>query len=160
EKALTNNVDVAIAAVRVEEARAQFVFTRGQSLPSIQAEAGGKRERFLNPFGFASSDTAGEINLSVAYDVDLFGRLRSASESARASLLATESARDNVRLAVASSAAAGYIGLRTLDARLAVVRETVDARADSLRITQRRAQRGYGTRLELEQAEAELRGTE
>src|SRR5262249_13525311 len=52
------------------------------------------------------------------------------------------------------------IGLRSLDARLAVVRDTVAARADSLRIAQRRAQSGYATRLELEQAEAELRGTE
>jgi len=98
--------------------------------------------------------------VGISYDLDLFGRLRDTSEAARASLLATEAARDSVTIAVASSAAAGYIGLRALDARLAVVRETLAARADSLRIAQRRAQTGYATRLELEQAEAELRGTE
>ena len=160
EKALANNVDVAIAAARVEEARAQFGVARGQLLPSVELGVGGKRDRFLNAFGRAASETAEQAQIGVSYDLDLFGRLRSSSEAARASLLATEAARDSVTLAVAASAAAGYIGLRALDARLAVVRETVAARTGSLRIAQRRAQTGYATDLELEQAEAELRGTE
>jgi multidrug efflux system outer membrane protein len=160
ETALANNVDVAIAAARVEEARAQFSAARGQLLPSAELFAAGKRERFLNAFGQAASQTAQRAEIDVFYDLDLFGRLRNTSEAARASLLATQAAQDNVRLAVASSAAAGYIGLRALDARLAVVRETVDARSGSLRIAERRAQSGYATRLELEQAEAELHATE
>jgi len=90
----------------------------------------------------------------------LFGRLHRASEAARASLLATRAAEDSVRLAVASSAAAGYITLRALDARLVIVNETVAARADSLRIAQRRARSGYATQLELDQAEAELHSTQ
>jgi outer membrane protein, multidrug efflux system len=160
ESALANNVDIAIAAARVDEARAQFGFARGQLLPSVELAAGGRRERFLNPFGQAASQTAERAEIGISYDLDLFGRLRNASEAARASLLATQAAQDNVALAVASSAAAGYIGLRALDARLAVVRETVDARTGSLKIAQRRAQSGYATRLELEQAEAELHATE
>ena len=160
EKALANNVDIAIAATRVEEARGQFGVARGQSLPSVELGVGGKRERFLNAFGRSASQTGEQAEIGVSYDLDLFGRLRNSSEAARASLLATQAGRDSVTLAVASSAAAGYIGLRALDARLAVVRETVGARANSLRIAQRRAETGYATRLELEQAEAELRGTE
>jgi len=160
EKALANNVDIAIAATRVEEARAQFGAARGQQLPSADLAFGAKRERYLNAFGRPASQTAEQVQVGISYDLDLFGRLRDTSEAARASLLATEAARDSVTIAVASSAAAGYIGLRALDARLAVVRETLAARADSLRIAQRRAQTGYATRLELEQAEAELRGTE
>ncbi|HEV8332676.1 MAG TPA: efflux transporter outer membrane subunit [Steroidobacteraceae bacterium] len=160
EHALANNVDIAIAAARVEEARAQFGAARGQLLPSVELLAGARRERFLNAFGQAASQTAERAEIDISYDLDLFGRLRNTSEAARASLLATEAARDNVKLAVASSAAAGYIGLRALDARLAVVRETVNARAGSLKIAQRRAQSGYATRLELEQAEAELHSTE
>jgi outer membrane protein, multidrug efflux system len=160
EHALANNVDIAIAAARVEEARAQFGAARGQLLPSVELLAGAKRERFLNAFGQAASQTAERAEIDVSYDLDLFGRLRNTSDAARASLLATQAAQDNVKLAVASSAAAGYIGLRALDARLVVVRETVDARAGSLKIAQRRAQSGYATRLELEQAEAELRATE
>ena len=160
ETALANNVDIAIAAARVEEARAQFAGARGQLLPSAELFTAGTRERFLNAFGQAASQTAERAEIDIFYDLDLFGRLRSTSEAARASLLATQAAQDNVKLAVASSAAAGYIGLRALDARLAVVRETVNARSGSLRIAQRRAQSGYATRLELEQAEAELHSTE
>jgi NodT family efflux transporter outer membrane factor (OMF) lipoprotein len=160
ERALTNNVDVAIAAARVEEARAQFSAARGQTLPSVEAVVAARRERFLNAFGQAASQTAELAQIQVSYDLDLFGRLRNVTEAARASVLATQAAQDNVKLAVASSAAAGYIGLRALDARLAVVRDTVAARADSLRIAQRRAQQGYATQLELEQAEAEFHATE
>jgi outer membrane protein, multidrug efflux system len=160
ERALANNIDIAIAAARVEEARAQFSAARGQSLPSVEAVAAGKRERFLNAFGQAASQTAEQGLIQASYDLDLFGRLRNATEAARASLLATQAAQDNVKLAVASSAAAGYIGLRSLDARLAVVRDTVTARAESLRVARRRAQQGYATQLELEQAEAEYHATE
>ena len=160
EKALRNNVDIAMAATRVEEARAQFALARGQQLPTVELGAGGKRERYLNDLGFALSDTANEAQVGIAYDLDLFGRMRRLSESARASLLATEAAGENVRLAVASSAASGYIGLRTLDDRLAVVHQTVDARAESLRVAQRQAKSGYATKLVLEQAEAELYGTQ
>ena len=160
EKALANNVDLAIAAARVDEARAQFDAARGQLLPSVELAAGGRRERFLNAFGQSSTQTAERAEIAVSYDLDLFGRLRNSSDAVRASLLATQAAQDNVRLAVASSAAAAYIGLRALDARLEVVRETVAARANSLKIAQRRADQGYATRLELEQAEAEYHSTE
>ena len=159
ENAVANNLDIAIAAARVEEARAQFSAARGRLLPSASLLAGAQRERFLNPFGQSEYQTAERAEADISYDVDLFGQLRNASEAARASLLATQAARDNVRLAVASSAAAGYIGLRALDARLVVVRETVGARADSLKIAQRRASSGYATQLELKQAEAEYYAT-
>jgi len=160
DSALAHSVDVAIAVARVEEARAQFGAARGQLLPSAEVFSAAKRERFLNAFGQPALQTAQRPELDISYDLDLFGRLRNASEAARAALLATQATQDNVKLAVASSAAAGYIGLRALDARLAVVRDTVDARAGSLKIAQRRAQSGYATRLELEQAEAELHATE
>lgn len=160
ETALIHNVDISIAAARVEEARGMLALAQGQRRPAVAAIAGARRERFLNAFGRPVYQTADRAEANISYDLDLFGRLRHASEAARASLLATESARDNVRLAVASSAAGGYIGLRALDARLAVLEKTLAARADSLAIAKRRADSGYATRLELEQAEAEYRATE
>lgn len=160
ETALENNVDVAIAAARVEEARNQFRIVNGQTLPSIGIGIAGRRERFLNVFGQATYQTSNRGEIAVAYDLDLFGRLRHTSEAARAILLATEAAQDSVLLAVASSATTGYIGLRALDARLSVLEQTLVARQSSLRIAQRRFASGYATRLELEQAEAEYRATE
>lgn len=160
ETALANNVDLAIAAARVEEARAQFRLVQGQTLPSIGGGVAERRERFLNAFGEATYQTVGRGEIAISYDLDLFGRLRHTSEAARAALLATEAAQDNVLLAVASAAAVGYIGLRALDARLTVLQGTLSARESSLRIARRRLESGYATRLEFDQAEAEYRATQ
>lgn len=154
-QALANNTDVATAAVRVEEARARLRLATAQQLPNVTLAGGGNRERYVNPFGEAVEAWAGQGQASIAYDLDLFGRLRTASAAARAALLASEDARESVRLAVAASAASGYIQLRALDARLAVLKATLAAREDALRLAQRRSDAGYSTALELRQAEAQ-----
>ncbi|MEI9990038.1 MAG: efflux transporter outer membrane subunit [Rhizomicrobium sp.] len=161
ETALAHNVDVAIAVQRVAEARGQFHYAQAQRWPDVTGAAEGGRQRDVNPgFGIPENQTAGQGEVSIAYDLDLFGRLSEASEAARAQLLSSEAARDNVRLAVAASAASGYIALRALDARLDVLRKTLAARADSLRIARRRAQAGYASQLDLAQTEADYRTAE
>lgn len=161
EIALANNVDLAIAVSRVVEARAQFNLAHAQRLPDLVGAAGGGRDRDVNPgFGIPEEQTAGEAVVSVSYDADFFGRLSASSKAARSAMLASEAARDNVRLAVAASTAAGYITLRALDARLRVLRDTLIQRADSLKIARRRAKAGYSTDLDLAQSEADYRATE
>ena len=160
ETALRHNVDIALAAQRVEEARAQFRFADAQLTPSVAALAEGGRSRSLNAFGKPVQQNAWQAELAISYEIDLFGRLASASAAARASLLASEAARDTVRLAVAASAASGYISLRALDARLALLHDTLEARAESLRVVRRRAESGYAATLDLQQAQAEYHATE
>ena len=77
---------------------------------------------------------------------------------ASASAEASAAARDTARLSVIAATVSGYVTLRGLDARLAVTKATVDARADALRIARNRAQAGYTSQLELRQAEADYRG--
>jgi len=155
ETALQNNDDVAIAAARVAEARAEFRYARAQLWPSIGFSGGGGRDRDVNPgFGVPEQQTTGEAEIGISYDLDLFGGLKDSSAAAKANLLATEDARDNVRLAVAASAASGYITLYSFDARLAVLRATLKARAEELHVAQRRADAGYSSKLELAQAQA------
>ncbi|MBO9499034.1 MAG: efflux transporter outer membrane subunit [Novosphingobium sp.] len=160
DQALAGNTDLALAAARVEEARAQFATAQAFQLPTVDAAAGGGPQRALNAFGQPLDQTPRQAQLAIAYDTDLFGRLRNATAAAKASLLATEAARDAVRLAVASSAASGYIGLRALDARLAVLRDTVASRQESLHLATRRAETGYAPALDQRQAEAELHAAE
>jgi len=160
ETALAGNVDIAIAASRVEEARAQFRLARGAQLPSLSGTLAGAEQRAVSPFGLGVDQAQGQAVLSASYDLDLFGRLANATAAARASLLASQAARDGVQLAVAASAASGYLGLRALDARLASIRDTLAARSESLRIARRRSGVGYSPMLELRQAEAEYRATE
>jgi NodT family efflux transporter outer membrane factor (OMF) lipoprotein len=75
-------------------------------------------------------------------------------------LLASQAAHDTVRLAVSASAAGGYISLRALDARLALLHDTLEARAESLRVVRRRAETGYAATLDLQQAQADYHATE
>ncbi|MES2058748.1 MAG: efflux transporter outer membrane subunit [Pseudomonadota bacterium] len=160
ERALANNPDLAAAAARVEEARAQERLSRAQLLPQVNAAGPASEARALNPFGIATTNTGAQPTISASYDLDLFGRLRQANAATRAQLLASEGARDTVRLGIASSVATGYITLRALDARLAVARDTLASRGEALRIARRRAETGYTSNLELHQAEGEYRATE
>src|SRR3546814_3628426 len=90
-----------------------------------------------------------------AYEVDLFGRIDSQVEAARAAYLASAAARDAATLSVAAATASGYITLLGLDARREVVRLTISSRAEALRLARSRANAGYTSELELRQAEAE-----
>lgn len=160
EAALANNTDIAVAAARVAEARAQARLARAQELPNIVANAVGGRQRDVSAFGQPRLQTLGQAQLQASYDLDLFGRLGAATAAARANLLASEAARDTVRLSVAATAATGYINLRALDARLAVLQATRDDRAEALRLNRRRTEAGYSPRLDMAQAEAELHAAE
>lgn len=155
EEALAHNEDVAIAAARVEEARAQFAAARGARLPQVQGVASGGRTRSVNPFGIDVDQWAGQGEVQAAFDADLFGRLRNSAAAAKAQLLATDYSRETVRLAVCAGVVSGYLQLRTLDERRAILERTLAARAGTLKLIRRRAEAGYGSQLDLAQAQAE-----
>lgn len=159
ERALARNDDIAIAAARVEEARAAEALARAQLLPNVTLAAPGAYAQTLSPFGTPSRGFAAQPQVSISYDTDLFGRLRKADRAAAAQLLASEGAADTVRLAVAAQVATSYITLRALDARLAIARATLADRASALHIAQRRFETGYSSRLEYRQAQAEYDAT-
>ena len=144
DRALADNVDLAAA---------QRTPTLGGTLPGTTGQT-------VSPLGTPSDAIGAQPAITASYDLDLFGRLRQASRAAQAQLLASEGARDTVRLAIASGVATGYITLRALDQRLAVAQQTLAARTEALRIARRRAEAGYTSNLELRQAEAEYRATQ
>ncbi|MEA2829757.1 MAG: outer membrane protein multidrug efflux system [Bradyrhizobium sp.] len=158
DEALAGNDDIELAATRVVEARGQFHLAKAQALPNIVGAATAARDRDVNPgFGVPEQQIAGVAALFVSYDVDLFGRLANASQAAHATLLSSEAAHDNVRLAITASVVSGYINLRALDGRLVVLRDTLTERAASLEVARRRASAGYASQLDLAQAEADYR---
>src|SRR5262249_18003245 len=148
-----------IAATRVAEARAQYHLASAQLLPDVVFQAAGGRQRDLSAFGTPLEQNASRGELGISYDLDLFGRLRSTNAAARASLLSSQAAEANVRLAIAATAASGYISLRAFDARLILLQQTLEARAASVRVEQRRVDAGYSSQLELAQAQAEYQAT-
>ncbi len=159
-RALAASPDLFAAAARVEEARAAARLATAQRTPTLSAGSPATAGQSVSPLGTPSDAFGAQPLLQASYDLDLFGRLRQASRAAAAQLLASQGARDTVRLALASTVASGYVTLRALDQRLAVARETLAARAEGLRIARRRATTGYTSNLELHQAESEYRATE
>lgn len=159
EKAQANNPDVAIAAARVRQARAQEVAARALLFPSLDFGVAAGRSRSVNAFGQPAEQSFAQPQFQAAYEVDLFGRIADEARAGRSAWLASQTAHDATTLAVSGAVASGYITLRALDARLQITRETLVARGEALRIARSRAAAGYAPLLELRQAEAEYEGT-
>jgi len=157
--ALAQNPDIATAATRVREARAQEALSRAQLLPTLDLGVGGTYGRSVSPFGTPITSAAFQPVFQTAYEVDLFNRIGSQVAAARLSAEAVADTRDATALSVTAATVSGFFTLLGLDARLAVVRDTIASRAEALRIARSRARVGYTSQLELRQAEAEYAGT-
>jgi len=152
--ALQQNYDVRIAATRILEAQAQVGVTRADQLPTVNAGAQTNDQRSARAKLFPEFQTsAHEVDLSLAWDLDFWGKYRRATESARANLLATEWNREAVLTTLVSDVASAYFQLRELDLELEIARRTLASRQDSLRITQMLANGGATSMLDVRQAE-------
>jgi multidrug efflux system outer membrane protein len=152
--ALQQNYDIRIAATRILEARAQVGITRADGLPTISAGAQSFDQRSARQKFFPAFETsAHQVDLSLVWDLDFWGKYRRANESARASLLATQWARQAVISTLVSDVAAAYFQLRELDLQLEISRRTLASRQDSLRLTQMLANGGATSMLDVRQAE-------
>ena len=160
EQARANNSDLAIAAARVAEARAQERVARSLLLPSLSASLPGSEARSVNAFGQPSESLSAQPGFQAAYELDLFGGNAARREAARASAAAFAAAHDAATLSVSAATASGYITLLALDDRLQLLRETLVQRGEALRIARDRAEAGYTSQLELRQSEAEYRAAE
>jgi multidrug efflux system outer membrane protein len=155
--ALAENTDLRVSLQRIREARALLTFTRADQYPFIDGSGSVSRERpskILFPGSETSNNYALSANLS--FEVDLWGKLRRATEAAQADLLATEAAYRNVTISLVSNVASVYFLLRDLDARLQIARDTVNGRRESLGIIQARFDKGTVPELDVNQAQVEL----
>jgi len=152
--ALQQNYDLRIAASRILEAKAQLGITRADQFPTVSGGAGitdvrTAQSKFLPAFETSN----GQANVSAAWEVDFWGKYRRATEAARANLLATEWARQEVASTLVANVAAGYFHLRALDLQLEISKRTLDSRQESLRLTQVLANGGATSLLDVRQAE-------
>jgi NodT family efflux transporter outer membrane factor (OMF) lipoprotein len=159
ERALSANLDIAIAGARIRDAKAQERLARAQLLPTLDAAVPGSYSRSVNAFGQGVDQEAAQPQVTAAWEADLFGRLSDQASAARSAWLASQAARDSVRLSIAGTVASGYVTLLALDARLAVARQTLEARSEALRLARSRTDAGYSPQLELAQAQAEYQAT-
>jgi len=152
--ALRQNYNVWIAAARILQAQAQVGITRADGLPTINTGAQSFDQRSPRTKLFHEYETsAHQVDLSLAWDLDFWGKYRRANESARASLLATQWAREAVISTLVSDVAAAYFQLRELDLQLEISRRTLASRQNSLKLTQVLAKGGGTSMLDVRQAE-------
>ena len=158
DSALVRNVDLALAAAQIQEAEAVLRETGAAVLPGI--DVGGNSNRTASstatalpsPSGVPSVRTNQRAVFSTNFELDLWGKLRNASDSARARLLSSRYARDVVRLSLAATIAQNYFTLRSLDAQIAMTRTTLDTRDQTLKIVGDRVRAGYASDLDLSQS--------
>lgn len=160
--ALAENRDVRTAAARVEEFAGRYGATRSQLFPQAAVQGQAIRQRLSEraspslPPGTPTTFSTVAIDLGVSWEVDLFGRLRRATEAARADLLATEQARLAVVLSLTSAVASSYVTMVDLDRQLAIARSTAQARGESYRIFSLRFKGGTVSEVELNQAASDF----
>ncbi len=151
--ALKENYDLQLATERISAARAQVTITRSSLFPQVQANSnfgGGK-----DPSSHATYNILA-LTADAAFQLDLFGRLRRATEASRAQLLATEDARDTVILTLVSDVASDYFALLELYLELQITRDTVKTQEDSVKLTRLRLDHGLATKLDVLQSQQVL----
>ena len=151
--ALKQNYDLQLATERINAARAQVTVTRSSLFPQVAGNgtfSGGKESNFQTNFNFLT------LTADAAFQLDLFGKLRRATEASRAQLLATEDARQTVILTLVSDMATDYFVLLELDLQLQITHDTVKAQEDSVRLTKYRVEHGVATKLDVLQAQQVL----
>ncbi len=152
--ALQQNFDVQIAAARILQAQAQLGITRADQFPSIAAGASAidqrsPQQKILPAF----NSSANQVSLSLAWELDFWGKYRRSTEAARANLLASQWARQEVISTLVANVASAYFQLRELDLELEISRNTLGSRQNSLKLTQLLADHGATSLLDVRQAE-------
>jgi multidrug efflux system outer membrane protein len=151
--ALKQNYDLQTATERIYAARGQLAVTRSSLFPQVSGDGnftGGKEQNFQSKSNFLA------LTADAAFQVDLVGGLRRATQASRAQLLATEAARQTVVLTVVSDVASDYFALLELDLELQISRDTVTTQEDSVKLTSLRLDHGVATKLDVLQAQQVL----
>lgn len=157
EKALQNNTDIKLAVARIEEADAVMREVGAALFPQVDLDAAGTRSRVTEAGAFPvfSGNPRNNyiVQLGTSFEIDFWGKLRNAKESARAQALSTRYAKDTVALSLSSLVVSNYLVLRSLESQIAVTQDNLKSRDESLALTKRRLEGGVASALDVHQAE-------
>ncbi|ADG11994.1 transporter [Caulobacter segnis] len=155
--ALKQNRDLRVAVLNIEKARATYGVQRANLFPAIDGALSGNRSR--TPAGVSQTGQAIETETYsatigfTAYELDLFGRVRSLNQQALQSFFATEETARSTRISLIAETANAWLTLAADQDRLALARNTLAAREESLALTRRQVDGGVGSLLDLRNAE-------
>lgn len=163
QQALDNNRDLRVAALNIERAQAQYRIQRSQLWPTIGAgvaENAGRTPASVSGTGNAVVSHAVSANVGInAWELDIFGRLRSLKNQALQQYLATEATQQAVRIGLIAGVANAYLDLAAAEQQLKLAQETLDSRQQAYELQQQLRDIGNASDLALRQAEAELEAT-
>jgi outer membrane protein, multidrug efflux system len=157
ELALTNNLDLRAAMLNVDQMRALYRVQRNALVPTVDLNANGTRQRI--PFGFGGQGqgftySQYNVNLGVAaYELDLFGRVRSLKKQALETYFATEEARKTAQITLVAEVGAAYLTEREATEQLAVARQTLKSARKNYDLTKSSYDAGVVSQLDLNAAE-------
>jgi multidrug efflux system outer membrane protein len=153
ETALANNLDLQIAAARVEEFRGQVRIARSYYGPDLRVSGS------TSPSPASSEDASYTLGLALNWELDLFGRLRRSNEAARAQLLAIEDVQRGVVTSLVADVATTWFQLREIDEEIAIIQRTIQSQDASLALVRSQKRNGVASATEEQQALSQLATT-
>jgi len=161
DEAVANNQEMKLAIARVEEARGILAVTNSDAAPSIDAAMSANRNRRSGNSSqkFPNQTLVNrnlQVGLNASYEIDIWGKLRRASEADRANLLGQQANRDAVLITLYSDVAQNYFALRTIDESVQLISNAVKTRQHSFALQQKRFAAGIINETQLNQTETEL----
>ncbi|HVK57177.1 MAG TPA: TolC family protein, partial [Candidatus Kapabacteria bacterium] len=154
---LANNRDLRVAALRVEQTRAQYRIQRSALFPSVDLSASGARQRTpIAVLGEAETRTTYDLSVGAAWELDLFGRVRSMKQEALEEFFASAANREAVQIALVSEVASQYLTILQLQEAKALAEQTLQAVQTSFNLNERSFQAGVASELDLRTAEAQV----
>ncbi len=157
EAALANNLEVKKALATIEQAEAFAREVGAATLPQVNLDATGTKNRVTaaGPFPVFADNPRNNFSVALGtkYEIDFWGKVSRAKESAQAQLLATQYAKEVTQLTISGATANYYMQLRNNEAQLTIAQEVLKNREESLALTQRRLAGGIVSALDVHQAE-------
>jgi len=159
--ALKENKDLKVAVARIGQFVGRYVTTRAALFPQIGASASGGMQRVTEkgftplPSSVSNPNDVWGVFLNGNWEIDIWGKIRRATEAARAGILSSEEGRRTVILSLVAAVASAYIDLRDADRELEISRKTAEAYKESLRIFELRFKEGFSSSIEVNMIMAE-----
>jgi multidrug efflux system outer membrane protein len=159
--ALRENKDVQIAVARIGQFVGKYVTTRASLFPQFGVGASGGMQRATEngfvpiPSGTANPNDVWQVFLNGNWEIDIWGKIRRATEAARAGILSSEEGRRAVILSLVAAVASAYIDLRDADKEMEISIKTADAYRESLRIFELRFKEGFSSAIEVNMVKSE-----
>ena len=167
-EAIDANKDLQLATLRVEEFDAKLGIARAEGRPQVGYSGLAQRKRYSQEqpgpgsrnddgsFEKATNLNAFEIGSNFSWELDLWGRVRRAKESAGADVMASEDARRAMMLTVVTSVATSYVQLLALDHQLELAQQAEKNRSDALALVQKKYEGGAASKLDVAKARAAM----